>query len=46
MIKVIKSFTLEPNVYRALEQKAKEQDRSVSWLVNQILKKELNNENI
>jgi predicted DNA-binding ribbon-helix-helix protein len=41
MIKVVKSFSLEPKVFKALEQKAKQQDRSVSWLVNEILKKEL-----
>ena len=38
----VKAFYLTDKVIKALEQKAKDDDRSMSWMVNHILKKELN----
>ena len=41
MKKLVKSFNLTEKVIKALEKKAKDEDRSISWLVNHILDKEL-----
>ena len=41
MKKIIKSLNLTEKVIKALEKKAKEDDRSVSWLANKILEREL-----
>lgn len=41
MKKIIKSLNLSEEVIKALEKKAKQDERSVSWLANSILAKEL-----
>lgn len=37
----VKAFYLTDKVIKALEKKSKEDDRSMSWMVNKILEKEL-----
>jgi len=40
-MKTVKAFNLNDKVIAALEARAKKEDRSLSWLVNNILAKEL-----
>ena len=42
-MKKVKGFTLSEKVIAALEKRAKKEERSLSWMVNKILEKELLN---
>ena len=41
--RVSRSISLAPELYTYLQQRAKEMDRSVNWLVNQLVAKDLKN---